>query len=303
MAAHKKPIGGAYRPAMVHAALLCVALCVVAGVSRTASAQAPPQRIISIIPSVTEMLFAMGAGPRVIGVGTFDRYPPEALTRTKVGGLIDPDIERIIQLKPDLVVVYGTQSDLRTQMDRARIPVFLYQHAGLPDITQTIRELGSRIGSPRESANLANRIEAEIAEVRKRVAGRPRPRTLLVFGCDAETLRGIYASGAVGFLNDTLEAAGGTNVFADVKRQSIQATSELAIARAPDVIIEIGADTASSTGRNLRAWDALGSVPAVRNQRIYLLTGDGMMNPGPRISDAVRRVAEVLHPGVFESRK
>lgn len=262
-------------------------------------AQTHPQRIISIIPSTTEMLFAIGAGPRVIGVGNFDRYPPEALTRTKVGGLIDPDVERIISLKPDLVIVYGTQSDLRTQMERAGIPVFLYQHAGLADITTTIRDLGARVGNVQESTDLAHRIEQDISVVRKRVAGRPRPRTLLVFGRDAETLRGIYASGAVGFLHDMLEAAGGTNVFDDVERQSVQTTSEITIARAPEVIIEIGAETASVKGRNVRAWDAFGSVPAVQNKRIYLLTGDGMMNPGPRIAESVRRMAEVLHPEAF----
>jgi iron complex transport system substrate-binding protein len=266
----------------------------------SAAAQSPPRRIISIIPSTTEMLFAMGAGPRVIAVGNFDRYPPEALTRAKVGGLIDPDVERIISLRPDLVVVYGTQTDLRTQLQRAGIPMFLYQHAGLPDITTTIRQLGTRVGNTKESTALAGRIEAEIADVRARVAGRPPPRTLLVFGRDAETLRGIYASGAIGFLHDMLEAAGGTNVFADVKRQSIQTTSELAVARAPDVIIEIGVDTASTSGRNLRAWDALPSIPAVRNKRIHQLRGDGMMNPGPRISDSVRRMAVVLHPDAFK---
>jgi iron complex transport system substrate-binding protein len=290
MAAHKKSL----------IALLVLLTVVVPGFS---PAQTAPQRIISLIPSTTEMLFAMGAGPRVIGVGNFDRYPPEALTRTKVGGLIDPDVERIISLKPDLVVVYGTQNDLRTQLERAKIPMFLYQHAGLPDITTTIRELGARVGSMKESNALADRIEAEITDVRKRVAGRPRPRTLLVFGRDAETLRGIYASGAVGFLHDMLEAAGGTNVFNDVNRQSIQTTSELAVARAPDVIVEVGIDTASTSGRNLRAWDSLGSIPAVRNKRIYQLRGDGMMNPGPRISASVRRVAEVLHPDAFVSRK
>jgi iron complex transport system substrate-binding protein len=246
------------------------------------------------------MLFAMGAGPRVVGVGNFDRYPPEALTRTKVGGLIDPDVERIISLKPDLVVVYGTQNDLRTQLERATIPMFLYEHAGLADITMTIRQLGARIGHTKESEALAGRIEAEIADVKKRVAGRGRPRTLLVFGRDAETLRGIYASGAVGFLHDMLDAAGGSNVFDDVKRQSIQTTSELAVARAPDVIIEIGVDTASASGRNLRAWESLASIPAVRNKRIYQLRGDGMMNPGPRISASVRRMAEVLHPNAFK---
>lgn len=293
---------------------LYVTLYVVSGFSRTggfsltlgfsrtvmAAAQAPPQRIISLIPSTTEMLFAMGAGARVIGVGNFDRYPPEALTRTKVGGLIDPDVERIISLKPDLVVVYGTQSDLRAQLERASIPMFLYEHAGLADITTTIRQLGTRVGSAKEAQALAAKIEAEIDDVKERVSGRPRPRTLVVFGRDAETLRGIYASGAVGFLHDMLEAAGGTNVFADVKRQSIQTTSELAVARAPEVIIEIGVDTASAKGRNLSAWDVLASIPAVRNKRIYQLRGDGMMNPGARISASVRRMAEVLHPGAFK---
>ena len=290
MATHKKSL------------IALVLVFVVSGFSRTAplTAQTHPQRIISIIPSTTEMLFAIGAGSRVIGVGNFDRYPPEALTRPKVGGLIDPDVERILSLKPDLVVVYGTQDELRAQLDRAKIPMFLYQHAGLPDITGTIRELGTRIGSQKESDALADRIEAQIEDVRKRVAGRPRPRTLLVFGRDAETLRGIYASGAIGFLHDMLEAAGGANVFADVKRQSIQTTSELAVARAPDVIIEIGVDTASASGRNLRAWETLPSIPAVRNKRIYQLRGDGMMNPGPRIADSVRRVAEVLHPNAFK---
>ncbi|RPI51292.1 MAG: hypothetical protein EHM55_19315 [Acidobacteria bacterium] len=292
MAAHKNSL-----------ILVAVVLYVVSGFSRTfmtVPAQTHPQRIISIIPSTTEMLFAMGAGPRVIGVGNFDRYPPEALTRAKVGGLVDPDVERIISLKPDLVVVYGTQTDLQMQLRRAGVPLFLYQHAGLPDITTTIRELGARVGSVKESIDLANRVDADIADVRRRVAGRPRPRTLLVFGRDAETLRGIYASGGVGFLHDMLEAAGGTNVFADVKRQSIQTTSELAVARAPDVIVEIGIDTASTKTRNLAAWSALPSIPAVRTKRIYQLRGDGMMNPGPRIATSVRRVAEVLHPEAFK---
>jgi iron complex transport system substrate-binding protein len=272
---------------------------VASGFSRTVHAQTRPQRIVSIVPSVTEMLFAIGAGPRVVGVGNFDRYPPEALTRTKVGGLIDPDIERIISLKPDLVVVYGTQADLRTQMERSGIAVFLYEHAGLADITSTIRQLGARVGNVEESTDLANRIESEVADIKRRVAGRARPRTLLVFGRDAETLRGIYASGGVGFLHDVLEVAGGTNVFADVKRQSIQTTSELAVARAPEVIVEIGIDTASSKARNLAAWSALPSIPAVKTKRIYELRGDEMMNPGPRIAIAIRRVAQVLHPQAF----
>jgi iron complex transport system substrate-binding protein len=284
MAAHKKA--------------LIVLACVLFAHVTPAQVQAP-QRIISLIPSVTEMLFAMGAGPRVVGVGNFDRFPPEAVTRPKVGGLIDPDVEKILSLKPDLMVVYGTQTDLRTQMDRAHIPTFLYEHAGLADITATIRALGQRVGSGPAANALANRMEASIADTRRRVAGTPRPRTMLVFGRDTETLRGIYASGGIGFLHDMLDAAGGTNVFADLKRQSVQATTELILARAPDAIVEVGVETASSQTRNLKAWDALGSVPAVKTHRIYMLRGDDLMNPGPRVAQAIRRLAEALHPEAF----
>jgi len=262
-------------------------------------AQAPPQRIISLIPSVTEMLFGMGVGARVVGVSNFDRFPPEALTKAKVGGLIDPDIERILSLKPDLIVVYGTQTDLRKQMDRAHVPMFLYEHAGLADITTTIRALGQRVGAGASANALADRIEASISDTRRRVAGKPRPRTMLVFGRDAETLRGIYASGGIGFMHDMLEAAGGANVLGDVKRQSVQATTELILARAPEAIVEVGAATASSSDRTQKAWDALGSLPAVKAHRIYLLRGDDMMNPGPRVAQAIRRIAEALHPEAF----
>jgi iron complex transport system substrate-binding protein len=289
MAAHQKSLTWA---------LVVVVLATMTGFARSqtrspAGMPAAPLRIISLIPSVTEMLFAIGAGPRVVGVSSFDTYPPEVQSRTKVGGLIDPDVERILKLRPDLVVVYGTQSDLRTQLERARIPVFLYEHAGLSDVTATIRAIGGRVGARDNAGRLADEIESRIQRVRTRVAGRPHPKTLLVFGRDSESLRGIYASGGVGFLHDMLEAAGGTDVLGDLRRQSVQATSELILARAPEVILEVreGAGV-----RNLRAWDVLPSVPAVRTRRVYLLAGDEMVTPGPRVAVAIERIATVLHP-------
>jgi iron complex transport system substrate-binding protein len=270
-------------------------------------AQAPaaaPRRIVSLIPAVTEMLFAMGAGPQVVGVGSFDNYPPEAHTRARVGGLIDPHIERILSLRPDLVVVYSTQDDLESQMERARVPVFLYEHAGLPDVAATIRALGRRVGQEQRGAALATQIDEAIADIRRRVAGRTQPRTLLIFGRDdGRTLRGVYASGGRGFLHDMLVVAGGANVFADVDRQSVQATSELILARAPDVILEISATAATSsnsTERDLRAWDVLAAVPAVRNRRVHLLAGSEMVVPGPRLANAARRMAQALHPEAFK---
>ena len=170
------------------------------------------------------------------------------MTRTKVGGLIDPDIERIISLKPDLVVVYGTQTDLRAQLERAQIPIFLYQHSGLADITGTIRALGARIGSEKasETSPIASRPRSQTSESAS-PEGRGRERC----SCSAATRKRFAASmraAASGSSTTCSRPRAATNVFADVNRQSIQATSELAMTRAPEVIIEIGVDTASSSG-------------------------------------------------------
>lgn len=264
----------------------------------TATGQAGARRIISIIPATTEMLFAMDAGDRLVAVGSYDRYPPDVDKLPRVGALLDPDVERIISLRPDLVVLYGTQQDLRTQLDRAKIPYYPYVHKGLADITETVRLLGARVGVPDNANALATRIERQIAGVRARVGGQPRPKTLLVFGRDAKSLRGLDASGGVGFLHDMLEAAGGTNVLADVKQQSVMLSTEQVLTRAPEVIIELSYSRAEAA-KDLTAWNTLGSVPAVRDKRVYLLQGEEFVVPGPRVGGAVERLARTLHAGTF----
>jgi iron complex transport system substrate-binding protein len=261
-----------------------------------------PHRIISLIPSVTEMLFAIGAGQDVIGVSSFDHFPPAVESRVKVGGLLDPDFERILSLRPDLVVVYGTQSSLIDRLNRAGIAIFPYQHAGLADITQTLRQVGARTGRADPADRLASTIERRIEEIRERMRALPQPRTMIVFEREAGTLRGMFASGGVGFLHDMLVAAGGTDVFADVPRQSLQVTTEIALAKAPEVIVEIHSGpgwTADRISRERDVWRGLPSVPAVRTGRIYLLTDELMSIPGPRVVQAIEAIAKVLHPNGF----
>ena len=170
------------------------------------------------MPATTEMLFVMGAGDRIAGVSNYDRFPPDVARLPKVGGLLDPDVERLLSLKPDLVIVYDTQTDLKRQLERARIPMFRYVHRGLPDITETMRALGERIGAKAAADAAAARIEQQLAAIRARVAGRPRPKTLLVFGREPGTLRHIDASGGYGFLHDLLELAGGADVLGDLQQ-------------------------------------------------------------------------------------
>lgn len=260
-----------------------------------------PTRIVSLIPAVTEMLFAMGAAAQVVAVSSFDEYPPEVKTLPRVGALLDPDLERILSLRPDLVIVYESQTDFRLQLERAKVPSFVYKHAGLADVFETMKAVGERIGRATEAAALSGRITDHLDRIRARVKGRPRPSTLLVFGRDALALRGIYASGGIGFMNDMLTVAGGENLFADVKGQSVQATSELILARRPAIIVELRAGTLSESlrAREIAVWKALPGVPAVRNGRIAMLTDDRTMVPGPRVAEGTELIARVVHPEAF----
>ncbi len=286
------------------AMLVVAALCVLAvGLRPVAAPQttaaATPHRIISLVPAMTEMLFAIGAGDAVVGVSSYDHYPPEVNTRTRVGALVDPDYERILSLRPDLVIVYGTQNDLVSRLTQANIPFFSYEHAGLADITSTMRALGDRIGHSTEANRETDRIQTGLADIRRRVAGQSRPKTILVFEREAGSIRGAFASGGIGFLHDMLETAGGANVFADVQRQSVQFTAEMLLARAPEVILELRPSngwSAERLAREREVWKAFASVPAVRTNRIYIFDDDSMMQPGPRVVESVRRMADALHP-------
>ena len=170
-----------------------------------------------------------------------------------------------------------------------------------------MRAIGARTGRAAEAARVAAGIEGRIDAIRGRVSGLPRPRTLVVFARDRLALRNIYASGGVGFVNDMLEAAGGENVFADVRQQAVQATSELVLARAPDVILELRGDFESipveDRNRERHVWDALSSVPAVRNGRIDILVSSSLVVPGPRVADGVELIrARAASGGVQVSR-
>jgi iron complex transport system substrate-binding protein len=264
-----------------------------------AAAQGAPRRIISLVPNVTEILFAIGAGPQVVAVSSYDVEPPEVRSLPAVGALIDPDTERIIALKPDLVVTYGSQADLQTQLKAARIPFFDYRHGGLDHVMATMRALGARTGHAEQAEAVARRLQASIDAVRQRVAGKPRPKTLLVFGREPGSLRNIYASAGRGFLHDMLEAAGGEDVLNDIQKESAQISTETILARSPEVIIELNAANRLNEA-DLKAvldpWSALSAVPAVRNKRVIVLMGSGLTVPGPRVIEGLEKMARALHP-------
>jgi iron complex transport system substrate-binding protein len=297
---------GVKRLVVVLVAVLCLG-----GVARPHAAQPVRRslgeggaiRIVSLVPALTEMLFALGAGPQVVGVSNFDDYPPAVTSLPRVGALLDPNMERILSLRPDLVIVYGSQTEAQQQLERARIRIYRYRHAGLAGILSTLRELGTAIGRPQDGERLAREIQAHLDRIKARVAGRPRFRTLLVFERDPGSLRGIFVSGGVGFLHDMLDIAGGSDVFADVARESVQPSIETILARAPEVILEVRvrADLPPAQLRKERsAWATLSSIPAVKTDRVHILTGQFLVVPGPRVGQATEAIARILHPEAFK---
>lgn len=292
----------AARPAKLitrwHVAAVVAAIVVV--LAGLAAAQASPTRIVSLVPAVTEILFAIGAGPQVVAVSTYDDFPEPVKALPRVGALLDPDVERILALRPQLVISYGSQTDLQAQLGRARISVYDYRHAGLAGILATIRDVGRVSGRPSDGERLARDLEARLDGIRTRMKGRRRPRTLLVFGRDPTTLRGIYVSGGRGFLHDMLEVAGGENVFADIDREGVQPSQETLLMRAPDVILEVRASSTAAqrdaAAEVHKAWAPLASIPAVRDGRIYFVIGAYTVVPGPRVAQAAEAFARALHP-------
>jgi iron complex transport system substrate-binding protein len=288
-------------------ALLCMACAAVLGACGPGAAQPaaerrsarPPQRIVSIVPAVTEMLFAIGAGPHVVAVSSFDTWPPEVKGLTRVGALLDPDIERILRLRPDLVVVYGSTPEVREKLERAGIATFPYVMGGLDNLMATVRGLGQAVGRAQEAERVAAGLEARFDAIRARVAGHKRPRTLLVFGREPGALRGIDASGGVGFLADIVSLAGGQNVLAGEKREAVRIGTEAILAAAPEIVIDLHYGrtlSAEQIDRERAAWRSLPALPAVREGRVALLVGDEFVVPGPRLADAAEAIADVLHP-------
>ncbi len=247
------------------------------------------------------MLFAMGAGDRVIAIGSYDHFPPEAQKLPRVGALIDPNVEQILQMRPDLVVLYGTQTELKRRLERANIPYYSYVHKGLSDITDDDAVARQRASASSPRGERAGRAASsrQLADIRERVSDAAAPEDPARLRARAGArCRNIYASGGEGFLHDMLVAAGGADVIGDIHRQSVTMSTEMVLDRAPEIIVELRYSADDINDSDISAWNTLASVPAVKNRRVILLTGEEFVVPGPRVAEATRRLAQALHPEV-----
>jgi len=255
-----------------------------------APAAGPARRIVVLAPSATEIVFALGAGDRVVGVCGQCDYPAEAAVRPKVGGYLTPSVESVLGARPDLVIAVpspGNREAVRA-LERAGVRVLVVQDRRIEDLWSSIETIAGALGIPAAGARLTTELRAALDAVRARVAGRPRVRVLLVVGHSP-----LIVAGGGTLQGELLDVAGGENVVGDVGSAWPQVSPELVVARAPDVILDAAMGTEAGA-RELFA--GLTTVPAVANGRIEAVSSDAIFRAGPRVAAGAALLADAIHP-------
>jgi iron complex transport system substrate-binding protein len=272
------------------------------GVSdRTPSVPGHPQRIVSLAPSLTETLFALGVGDRVVGVTRYCAYPPAARVLPRVGGHLDPNFEAIVSLEPDLVVVIPSSSENRRRLESLGIAVLEVDQHDVDAVLDSVTTVAEECGVPERGAALRSTIEDRLADVAATVAGSPRVRTLVVVGhqIGGGAVRSVWAAGPDTFYDGVLRIAGGVNVVDGGVARYPELSREGLTALDPEVVLDV---IAAVEERNLdldevlSGWRRLSELRAVRAHRVSVLEGDHMVVPGPRLPEMVEAVARALHP-------
>ena len=280
---------GAFAPAR--------AIVVTDGTGRDMTLPAPPRRIVSLVPGVTEMLFAIGAADRLVGRTDFCDYPPAARAKPSVGGMVAPSLELLVSLKPDLVIVTssGNSDDTRAQLERLRLPVYLVDPHGLSDVFRTMERLGDLTDRRARAGALVAGLEGRVRAVATRVAARPRPRVLYVVWPEPLIVPGRGAA-----VTELIALAGGDSVTAEGPEGYPRYSVEAAVAGAPDVIV-LARHGAGVAPYAREKWERFAGLPAIRAGRLHAVDGDLFHRFGPRVVDALEILARLLHPGAFTS--
>lgn len=276
--------------------LCCLVFCLV-----TLHA-AEPARIVSTSPSITETLFAMGLGDRVVGVSTFCRYPEIVKTLPRVGTFIRPDTEVIARLRPDLVIVDAGPHDVVRQLAALGIHSVTVERGTLPSVYSSIRVIGSAAGAADRAERLVSELQRRLDRVRAAVSGRSRKKVLIVVGRRAGTLTDLVGVGSGSYLSDLVDIAGGINVLgAPGLPEYPRISMEMVIRLAPDVVVDAGdmGDTPEDRVRRqtatLQLWNRQTMVAAARGHTIHAVMSDAFVVPGPRVVDVADTLAVWLH--------
>lgn len=255
-----------------------------------------PQRIISLAPSVTETLFALGAGDAVVGVSTYCDYPPEVAKIKRVGSFLTPNVEEIVALRPDLIIGVpspGNQDPVKT-LQSLGLKVVIVEGDTVRQMRESIDTIAQAIGRPAAGRHLIEQIDARMDAIQERLRDAPQRRVLMAVG-----QKPLVAVGSGMFQDELIRMAHGINVAGGTGLAWPHLNIEVVIAWAPEVII----DATMGTEENAHAldfWRQFPSLPAVREQRLYGYRSYQLLRPGPRMPDALDTIARTIHPERFQ---
>jgi iron complex transport system substrate-binding protein len=260
---------------------------------RSVTLQTPPQRVVSLSPGVTEILFAIGAGDQVLGVTEYCNYPPEAASRTKVGGFsgITVNIEAIARLKPDMVIISAfMHGRLITLLERLSIPFFAVEPKNFKEVYQTIETVGILTGNVRGAQEVIGLMQEKIRQVAERRGNRESPRVFWELSDEP-----LISAGGKTFISEAIRLGGGQNIFEDLPEEWPMVSTEQVVRRKPDWIIAGDDHGKIIEPRALASRPGWRVIPAVQQNHIALVKADTLYRYGPRLADAVVRIADILH--------
>jgi len=273
---------------------------VVDDAGRTVEIVSNPQRLISLAPSNTEILFALGLGDRVVGVTDFCDYPEEAQSIEKVGGM-EHNLEKIVALDPDLIVAIGgstAQVEKATEMEKLGLTVLVLEPGDIEGIMANIELVGKATGAEKEASQLVAQMRKRFDDITARAEG-AASRPKVFFELDATDPSKPYTPGPGSFIDALISLAGGSNVAASAKMQWAQLSTEEIIAQDPEVIVlgDAGYGVTVEMVKERPGWSV---IAAVKNGAIYPIDDILISRPGPRIIDGLEALARIIHPELFE---
>jgi iron complex transport system substrate-binding protein len=260
-----------------------------------------PQRIVSLAPNITEILFSLGVGEKVVGVSNYCDFPSEALALPKVGGFVNPNIEMIVSLQADLVILPAKQHRTITQLQHLNIPTLTVRSATLVDIKEAIIAIGQRTFRQPQAKVLLDTFNKKISYITNKISNLSRPIVMISLGnsTSSEQINTVYIAGQNDFYNDLITLAGGTNAYKDTRLNVPSLSVEGIIQLNPDIIIDIypeADDHTANLQHVLQRWQSLKHINAVNNNRIYIIEESYATIPGPRVILLLEQFARLIHP-------
>jgi len=288
----------------VFLAIFCVnisfARTVTDEIGRSVNISAAPQHIVSLAPGITETLYALGLDNKIAGVTTFCDWPAAARAKTRIGGFTNPSIEKIISLKPDLILVTvdGNRKDTVEQLERLGLPVYVTNPSDTNGVLRSILHIGKITNREKEAGKLVEKLQKRLNNITSQICHKSKPRVFFQLG-----LEPVITAGRRTLINEVIERAGGANVAGHDIANYPSYSAEGILGASPEIIIFAPMVNDKEFAAVKRFWQKFGEIPAVKNNKIYPIDADLINRASPRIIDAIEIMALIFHPEITNSRK